>query len=196
MDSSDTSQAHPAQFRQFFWSWIQNPLAIGAVAPSGRTLAKLMVKGAHAGARVMELGPGTGTVTRAILESGVDERNLYLVERNAAFSRLLRERFPKATLLHEDATKLTAHARDLAGTFDLIVSGLPLVLFSRTQKERLLVDVLDLLKPTGAFHQFTYGGRCPIRRRVRDALGLDTTLLGIAPLNVPPAFVYRICRVV
>jgi phospholipid N-methyltransferase len=196
MDSSDASQAHPAQLRQFFRSWVQNPFAIGAVAPSGRKLAQLMVKGVRADARVMELGPGTGTVTRAILDSGVDERNLYLVERDAAFVRLLRQRFPKATLLHEDATALGAHTRELAGTFDFIVSGLPLVLFSRAQKERLLAHVLELLKPTGAFHQFTYGGRCPIRRSVRDALGLDTALLGIAPFNVPPAFVYRLCRAV
>jgi phospholipid N-methyltransferase len=190
MDSSDTSQA----LLQFFRSWVQNPLAIGAVAPSGRMLAKLMVKDVRADARVMELGPGTGNVTRAILDSGVDERNLYLVERDAAFARLLRARFPQATVLHEDATALSAHA--LAGTFDFIVSGLPLVLFSREQKERVLANVLALLKPTGAFHQFTYGGRCPIHRSVRDALGLDKVLLGIAPFNVPPAFVYRLCRAV
>jgi phospholipid N-methyltransferase len=194
MDNSDASPAPAPQLRQFFRSWVQNPLAIGAVAPSGRALAKLMVKGVHSGARVMELGPGTGTVTRAILDRGVDERNLYLVERDAAFARLLRARFPKATLLHEDATMLGAHARELAGTFDFIVSGLPLVLFSRAQKGRLLAHVLALLKPTGVFHQFTYGGRCPIRRSVRDALGLETALLGIAPFNVPPAFVYRLCR--
>jgi phospholipid N-methyltransferase len=192
MDSSDTSQA----LLQFFRSWVQNPLAIGAVAPSGRTLAKLMVKDVQADARVMELGPGTGNVTRAILDSGVDERNLYLVERDAAFARLLRARFPQATVLHEDATALSAQTRALAGTFDFIVSGLPLVLFSREQKERVLANVLTLLKPTGAFHQFTYGGRCPIHRNVRDALGLDKVLLGIAPFNVPPAFVYRLCRAV
>ena len=196
MNSTEASQPDPAPLRQFFRSWVQNPLAIGAVAPSGRTLAKLMVKGVRADARVMELGPGTGTVTRAILDSGVEERNLYLVERDAGFSRLLRERFPRATVLHEDATVVAAHTRELAGTFDFIVSGLPLVLFSRAQKERLLAQVLSLLKPTGAFHQFTYGGRCPIRRSVRDALGLDKVLLGIAPFNVPPAFVYRLCRAV
>jgi phospholipid N-methyltransferase len=190
MDSSGTSQG----LLQFFRSWVQNPLAIGAVAPSGRTLAKLMVKDVQADARVMELGPGTGNVTRAILDSGVDERNLYLVERDAAFARLLRTRFPQATVLHEDATALAAHTRALAGTFDFIVSGLPLVLFSREQKGRVLANVLTLLKPTGAFHQFTYGGRCPIRRSVRDALGLDKVFLGIAPFNVPPAFVYRLCR--
>lgn len=194
MDRSDASQAHPAQLRHFFRSWVQNPLAIGAVAPSGRALARLMAKGVHSSARVMELGPGTGNVTRAILDGGVDESNLYLVERDAAFARLLRERFPRATLLHEDATALAAHLQELAGTFDFIVSGLPLVLFSRTQKERLLAHVLRLLKPTGAFHQFTYGGRCPIKRSVREALGLNTALLGIAPFNVPPAFVYRLCR--
>jgi phospholipid N-methyltransferase len=194
MDSSDSPPAHPAQLRRFFWNWVQDPLAIGAVVPSGRTLAKLMVNGLHPGTRVMELGAGTGTVTRAILDSGVEQRDLYLVERNDSFARLLRQRFPHATLLHEDATSLTDGARALADSFDFVISGLPLVLFSRAQKERLLEQSFALLKRAGVFHQFTYGGRCPIRRSQLESLSLDATLLGVAPFNVPPAFVYRIGR--
>src|SRR3970040_1435814 len=154
MDSSDAQQVHPARIRQFFWNWMQDPFAIGAVAPSGRTLARLMVGGLRPGARVMELGAGTGTVTRAILDSGVRQSDLYLVERHATFARLLRQRFPHAVLLQEDATALT-------GSIDFVVSGLPLVLFSQAQKRRLLVQSFDLLRPDGMFHQFTYGGRCP-----------------------------------
>ena len=194
MDSSDAQQIHPARFRQFFWNWMQDPFAIGAVAPSGRTLARLMVGGLRPGARVMELGAGTGTVTRAILDTGVKQSDLYLVERHAVFARLLRQRFPHAVLLHEDATALTEQARELADSIDFIVSGLPLVLFSQTQKRQLLVQSFDLLKSTGMFHQFTYGGRCPIRRSMLEGLGLKAALHGIAPFNVPPAFVYRICR--
>jgi phospholipid N-methyltransferase len=153
-----------------------------------------MVDGLHPGARVMELGAGTGTVTRAIVDTGVRESNLYLVERNAAFARLLRQRFPHAALLQEDATALTETARELAGSIDFIVSGLPLVLFSQAQKRELLVQSFNLLRPTGMFHQFTYGGRCPIRRSMLESLGLKAALQGIAPFNVPPAFVYRIRR--
>jgi phosphatidylethanolamine/phosphatidyl-N-methylethanolamine N-methyltransferase len=194
MDSSEAGQVYPAQFGQFFRSWMQDPLAIGAVAPSGRTLAKLMVSGLYAGARVMELGSGTGTVTRAILDCGVAQSDLYLVERNESFARLLRQRFPHAALLQEDATSLSDATRSLAGSFDFIVSGLPLVLFSRAQKQRLIERAFELLKTAGAFHQFTYGLRCPIRRAALASLKLDSALIGIAPFNVPPAFVYRLHR--
>ena len=183
-----------AQFRRFFLSWMQDPLAIGAVAPSGRTLARLMVTGLYPGARVLELGAGTGTVTRAILDRGVRAADLYLVERNDGFARLLKQRFPQATLLQQDATSIADNVGEFAASIDFIVSGLPLVLFSRTQKARLLSQSFALLGPAGVFQQFTYGGRCPIRRELLAALRLDATLLGIAPFNVPPAFVYRIAR--
>jgi len=133
-------------------------------------------------------------VTRAILNAGVQETDLFLVERNASFARLLAQRFPQATLLQEDATFLADRVPALSGTVDFVVSGLPLVLFSREQKERLLGQAFALLKPTGVFHQFTYGGRCPVRQATRARLGLDKELLGITPFNVPPAFVYRLRR--
>jgi phospholipid N-methyltransferase len=196
MDSSEAGQVYPAQFGQFFRSWMQDPLAIGAVAPSGRTLAKLMVTGLYPGARVMELGSGTGTVTRAILDCGVAQSDLYLVERNESFARLLRQQFPHAALLQEDATSPSKATRLLGGSFDFIVSGLPLVLFSRARKQRLLERSFELLRPAGAFHQFTYGLRCPIRRTALASLNVEASLVGIAPFNVPPAFVYRLRRAV
>src|SRR3970282_444719 len=158
MDSSDAQQVHPARFRQFFWNWMQDPFAIGALAPSGRTLARLMVDGLRPGARVMELGAGTGTVTRAILDTGVKQSDLYLVERHAVFARLLRQRFPHAVLLQEDATALTEQARELADSIDFIVSGLPLVLFSQTQKRQLLGQSFALFKSTGVFLYFPHWG--------------------------------------
>lgn len=194
MESSDAQGVHAPQFREFFLNWVQDPFAIGAVAPSGRTLAKLMVGGLYPGARVLELGAGTGTVTRAILDAGVDQRDLYLVERNAAFARLLHQRFPRAALLQKDATELADEMPELAGTMDFVVSGLPLVLFPRRQRQRLLAQSFELLRTNGIFVQFTYGGRCPIRRGQLETLGLAASLAGIAPFNVPPAFVYRIRR--
>ena len=69
----------------FFKSLLKNPLSIGAVAPSGRFLARLMATTLEPGARVIELGAGTGTVTQAILDAGVEPKDLYLVEQDARF---------------------------------------------------------------------------------------------------------------
>ena len=82
----------------------------------------------------------------------------------------------------------------LPGPADFVVSGLPLLLFTPGRKLRLLHQVFSILTEEGAFHQFTYGGRCPVERAVLRRLGLEATLLRFTPLNVPPAFVYRMQR--
>jgi len=76
----------------------------------------------------------------------------------------------------------------------VVVSGLPLVLFSRPEKSDLLSQSFTMLKEDGAFYQFTYGGRCPVSRGQLDALGLEAKRVGVTLFNLPPAFVYRITR--
>lgn len=177
----------------FFKSWIQNPVAIGAVAPSGRLLAKLMASGLRPGARVIELGAGTGTVTQAILDTGVRAEDLFAVEQNAQFLKILARRFPECPLVAADALSLVEHVPG-PGTFDFVISGLPLLFFSPEQKQRLLEQVFEMLGSKGALHQFTYAGRCPVERGLRSRLGLRSSLIGFAPFNLPPAFVYRLSR--
>jgi phospholipid N-methyltransferase len=186
-------QHTPDDFGHFFKSWIQNPVAIGAVAPSGRLLAKLMASGVKRGARVVELGAGTGTVTQAILDTGVRAQDLFVVEQNAQFQKILARRFPESHLVAADALSVTEHVPE-RGAFDFVVSGLPLLFFSPEQKRRLLEQVFELLGPKGALHQFTYAGRCPVERGLRSRLELKSSLIGIAPFNLPPAFVYRLSR--
>jgi phosphatidylethanolamine/phosphatidyl-N-methylethanolamine N-methyltransferase len=81
---------------RFIQSWIEKPLATGAVMPSGKPLARAMAKCVNPGIEgpVIELGPGTGAVTAALVEQGVDPSRLVLVEFNPAFCRLLRTRYP------------------------------------------------------------------------------------------------------
>jgi phospholipid N-methyltransferase len=186
-------QHTPDDFGHFFKSWIQNPVAIGAVAPSGRLLAKLMATGLKRGARVVELGAGTGTVTQAILDTGVLAEDLFVVEQNTQFQKILARRFPESHLVAADALSLTEHVPE-RGSFDFVVSGLPLLFFSPEQKRRLLEQVFELLGAKGALHQFTYAGRCPVERGLRSRLELKSSLIGIAPFNLPPAFVYRLSR--
>src|SRR5690606_33628948 len=111
-------------------SWIEKPLSIGAVTPSGKALARAMARHVdpEATGPVIELGPGTGPVTEALVERGIDPARLVLVEFNPEFCRLLRNRFPQATVLRGDAYRLR---RTLDGFLTepaaAVVSGLPLV---------------------------------------------------------------------
>ena len=179
------------QFGGFFRSLVSDPRSVGAVVPSGASLGRLMARGCGAGARVVEVGAGTGALTRAILNTGVSEGDLCLVDSDERFVEILRESFPGARTVHGDALSLGEHLDDLTGQVDYIISGLPLLLFSEARKRRLLTAAFRLLGEDGAFHQFTYGGVCPVGRRTLDSLGLKASCLGIAALNMPPAFVYR-----
>jgi phosphatidylethanolamine/phosphatidyl-N-methylethanolamine N-methyltransferase len=191
---SSALQRHPGDFGQFVRGWLADPRAVGAVAPSGKALARLMTREVHPGSRVLELGPGTGTVTQAILARGVDEDELFMVEQSPGFVAMLGQRFPATTIIQGDATKPDPRLAPLRGTIDVVVSGLPLVLFSQAQKRGLLETAFELLGDEGTFYQFTYGGRCPVSLGLRRELGLVARRIGIAAFNMPPAFVYRIAR--
>jgi Phospholipid N-methyltransferase len=128
---------------RFIRSWLEKPLAIGAVKPSGKVLARTMAQyvDPDSDGPVIELGPGTGPVTQALVEQGVDPSRLVLVEFNAAFCRLLRARYPQATVVQGDAYGL----RRLLDNFlyqpaAAIVSGLPLMTKPARIRLRLIAD--------------------------------------------------------
>jgi len=189
---SEFQHSHTSDdFGHFIKGWIRNPLAIGACAPSSKSLAKLMAKDVGLGARVVELGAGTGSFTAALLAKGLAPGNLHLVERDPQFVKILQRRFPRCHVVAADALELDVQFGENAG-FDFVISGLPLLCFSPDKRYRLLQQALQLLKPHGRLHQFTYAGRCPVDKDLRALLRVDSALIGIAPLNLPPAFVYRL----
>jgi phospholipid N-methyltransferase len=179
----------------FFRSWTCDPVRVGAIAPSGPALAAMMTAGiSAASAPIIELGPGTGVFTRALLARGVDERDITLVEYGPDFVPLLRGRFPRARVLQIDAAKL--NFRDFSGeqAAGAVISGLPLLSMSTRQVMAILTRTFECLRDGGAFYQFTYGPRCPVRRPVLDRIGLKAVRVGHALTNIPPATVYRITR--
>ena len=93
---------------RFLRSWIEKPLHMGAVMPSGKMLARTMAQyvDVDSTAPVVELGPGTGAITNALIEHGVDQKRLVLVEYNPGFCALLRDRYPQATVVQGDAYTL------------------------------------------------------------------------------------------
>src|ERR1035437_4342277 len=93
---------------QFIRSWIEKPLSTGAVMPSSKSLAPTMARYVErkTSGPVTELGPGPGAVTQALVQRGVDPARLILVEFNPDFCRLLRTRYPAATVGQGDAYRL------------------------------------------------------------------------------------------
>src|ERR1700752_4174530 len=92
----------------FIRSWFEKPLSTGAVAPSSKALARTMAAyvDPNLDGPIIELGPGTGPVTEALVAHGVDPARLVLVEFNPTFCKLLRERYPTATVVQGDAYRL------------------------------------------------------------------------------------------
>lgn len=181
-------------FFSFFRAWIANPRRVSAIAPSGQTLARLITSEIKpSDGPVIELGPGTGVFTKAILQRGVAEADILLIEYGSDFMRLLQQRFPNARVLWMDAAQLAQYDRFMAPA-GAVVSGLPLLSMSPRKVMAILNGAFRHMKDGGTFYQFTYGMGCPIPRPILDRLGLKASLVGRTALNVPPASVYRIRR--
>jgi phosphatidylethanolamine/phosphatidyl-N-methylethanolamine N-methyltransferase len=177
----------------FIRSWMQKPLSIGAVTPSGKVLARTMAQYVDAAipGPVIELGPGTGPVTEAIVQQGVDPARLVLIEFNPTFCQLLRKRFPEATVVRADAYSLRgAVAALVQQPAAAIVSGLPLVTKPMRTRLRLLSEAFALMQPGAPFIQFTYAVMPPIPRALT---GVNAEASERIWMNVPPArvWVYR-----
>jgi phosphatidylethanolamine/phosphatidyl-N-methylethanolamine N-methyltransferase len=178
---------------QFIRSWIEKPLSTGAVMPSSKALARAMARyvDPESNGPVIELGPGTGAVTEALVAHGIDPARLILVEFNPDFCRLLRTRYPAATVVQGDAYRL----RRLLETYvrapaAAIVSGLPLVTKPVRARLRLIADAMTLMAPNAPFVQFTYAMVTPIPKALA---GIKAEASELIWRNVPPArvWVYR-----
>jgi len=181
-----------ADSARFLKSLVAAPRLTGAVAPSGRALARAMAAaaGPPPSGLVVELGPGTGPVTRSLIEAGVQRERLALIEYDPGFCRLLKQRFAPAKVIHGDAYDLPRALAELAGEpIAAVVSSLPLLNQPPERREKLIGDAFALMRPSGLFVQFTYGLGSPIPRA---ACANRYSAVRSAPilLNLPPAFVW------
>ncbi|WP_322514935.1 rRNA adenine N-6-methyltransferase family protein [Rhodopseudomonas palustris] len=178
---------------RFLRSWIEKPLHMGAVMPSGKLLARTMAQYVDIDSTgpVIELGPGTGAITNALVEHGVDQKRLVLVEYNPSFCALLRERYPQATIVQGDAYRLRDTLWDvLPEPATAVVSGLPLVTKPMLTRMKLIRDSFNLLEPGAPFVQLTYSVAPPIPKSLP---GVATEASERIWMNIPPArvWVYR-----
>ena len=181
-----------SESRLLFKLWLKNPRKIGAVAVSSSELAAAMARQIpHGPGWVVELGGGTGPVTKAILKAGTPPDRLAVVERDPTLHKLLRERYPGVKVLLGDAGRLHALLkREGIGHVKAIVSSLPLVSMKRTTQDRIAMQAFHVLAPGAPLIQFTYSLFSPIARRRH---GVEGTVGDRVLQNLPPAsvWVYR-----
>ncbi|MDL2399138.1 class I SAM-dependent methyltransferase [Rhizobium mayense] len=190
-----TTKTTCADFVQFFRSWVSDPMRVAAIAPSGERLARLMTQEIEPlNGPILELGPGTGVFTRALLARGIPETDLTLIEFGEEFAVRLRGRFPEARVVQMDAAQLAQCGLFADAPFGAVVSGLPLLSMSPDKIAAIIGGAFATMRSGAVFYQFTYGPRCPVPRPILDRLGLKAARVGSTVRNIPPAGVYRISR--
>lgn len=186
-----------AETLTFFQEWLRSPLRVAAVAPSSRALASLITgEISRDTGPIIELGPGTGAFTRALLARGVRPQDLALIEAGSEFAVALQARYPAARTLWMDAARLRTVELFDGQPAGAVVSGLPLLSIAPRKVMAILIGAFAKMRPDGAFYQFTYGPRCPVPPRMLDHLGLQAERIGGTLANLPPASVYRLRRIV
>lgn len=174
----------------FLRSLLRSPATIGAVIPSSPGLSQMMVSHVDPHSPVvLEIGAGTGPVTRAILDRGIPPERLIVIERDPALAAYLRRRFPRVRVACGDA----AHAKRIlsdasVGQVNTVVSSLPIRNLNDRNMMRTIKGIVNVMAPGGQLIQFTYAGGCPIPSR---RLGLRAERLGRVWMNIPPAAVWR-----
>ncbi len=187
--------ARPTDALTFVRSFLTAPLRTGAQWPSSRGLCRAMAAAVDPDTPgpMVELGPGTGVVTQALLERGVAAHRLVLIESNAAFCRLLEQRFPGVRVIADDAFVLDEIARDLRlEPLAAVVSSLPLLTQPPHRRIDLLGAALSRMHANGSFVQFTYGKSSPIPVDPHIASAASSPRIW---WNLWPACVWRYRRV-
>jgi phosphatidylethanolamine/phosphatidyl-N-methylethanolamine N-methyltransferase len=181
-----------AESRLLFKLWLKNPRKIGAVAVSSSELAGAMARQVPRGPGfVVELGGGTGSVTKALLKAGTHPEKLIVIERDPTLHKLLQERYPGVKVLLGDAGRLQSLLkREGIDHVKAIVSSLPLISMKRSVQDRITAQAFMVLEPGAPMVQFTYSLFSPIARRrhgVHGEVG-DRVLQNLPPASV---WVYR-----
>lgn len=179
---------------RFIRGMMDKPKTVGAIMPTSVHTARRMASAVdpQSGLPVLELGPGTGVITRAILERGIAPERIYSVEYSDDFIAHLHLAYPGVQFIHGDAFDLETTLAHLGEQrFDTAISGLPLLNFPMHQRVKLLESLLDRLPPGRPVVQFSYGPVSPIvaqpdRYRIKH--------FDFIVRNIPPAQIWHYTR--
>ena len=176
---------------RFIKGMISTPKTVGAIMPTSARMASRMASiiDTGSGLPVLELGPGTGVITKAILDKGVKPENLVSVEYSSEFVRHLRGKYPGVNFINGDAFSLAETLESYRGQkFDCVISGIPLLNFPMHQRVKLIEDLLKLIPVGRPVVQFSYGPVSPVVARP-DSYTIKH--FDFIVRNIPPAQIWH-----
>ena len=187
---------------QFLRQFVRRPGSIGAISPSSRALAELLVEAAaiRNASFVIEFGPGTGAITEAIADELSYSAELLAIEKNPIFCSILRERFPQLIIVEDSAVDAGMHLRE-AGIeeCDAVICGLPLASFNDQLQDEIVGAAYRVLRKGGKFVAFSYihSPFLPQGGKIRETLLKRFGRVEKSRMvwnNLPPAFAYTAHR--
>ena len=179
--------------RLFGREWMRSPLRVGSIAPSSLRLARAMTEGmTSTSGPVIELGPGTGVFTAALLRLGIAPDQIAAIEASPSFATALAQRYPQIMVIQDDAARVLHVTPFGPEGAAVIICGLPLLSMPPAKVLRILSGSIKALRQGGELRLFTYGPRCPVSAAMLARLGLVARRKDFVPLNVPPASVYSL----
>ncbi|MBO0663351.1 ribose ABC transporter permease [Jiella sp. MQZ9-1] len=165
--SRTTSQTPESDWLPFLANWVRSPIKMGAIAPSSRAYCSMMVSHATTDldGPILELGPGLGVVTRALLTHGVAPERITSIEYEGDFARKLQQRFPKVNVIHGDGLDLdkTLGPVDSAPKYAAILFAIPIVNMPHARRQDLFARYFERLLPGGNLTQLSYMVTPPVR---------------------------------
>jgi phosphatidylethanolamine/phosphatidyl-N-methylethanolamine N-methyltransferase len=174
----------------FLRRWVANPLQMGSIIPSSPRLGELIARqiDRQSDSLVLELGAGTGAITKSLINEGISPKRIAVVEIVPEMADHLRTKFPKTTVLQADAFNLPIHLlKETAAEIGTVICGIPLVLLNEA-KQRQFIQQVEAVAPGRGFLLYTYCITSPLPYRT---LGLEARRLAWTPLNFPPASVWH-----
>ena len=180
-------------FAVFFGLWLQNPMRIAAANPSGAHLADTVARYVDLSrpGPVLELGAGTGSLTRGLIRAGCPPQRIIALEREPRLAAVLRRDFPAMTVIEDDATRIGDHLATLANRLCAAISSLPIKWFSPQQQQAVVGPCLDRLGPGGTFLQTTNAFTSPL---AAGELGLAGSEIARVWRNLLPAQLWSYAR--
>ncbi len=178
----------------FFRQWLRSPKSMGSVIPSSRALARAVTRAVswRPGQTVVELGAGTGAISRGLMASGLPAEAVMMIELDRSLYEYLRDRFPDVAVVNGDATRLLdilrQHGVQDVGT---VISGLPMVTMPLEFQRAIVEQSFAALGDDGCMLQYSYSPVPPIRAK---RLGVKAELVRYVVRNLPPATVWRFRR--
>lgn len=179
---------------KFMRGMIEGPKQVGAILPTSNTTARIMASVIDPGSNlpVLELGPGTGAITKAILNRVAPEQ-LYSVEYSTAFYQHLKEAFPRVNLFNGDAYDLDEVLGDSKPEqFDCVISAIPLLNFPMHQRVALIEDLLSRIPKGRPVVQISYGPVSPVAAKPES---YHIKRLDFVVRNIPPAQLWTYSKV-